>query len=169
MEDVAEAARLCDSLPELDFVMSGAYPDGMDAGEAYPRQFRAMFQMMGVFAEFEREMIRARVNAGMQLVQPTGKNQRAAQAHASPARNGIHTRASVNALRPNIWLAPKPATKRRPRPLSAPSAIFAKGTPADGVIISHCITGLRVQLTLANTPMQPKIENTTRANVMPRP
>ena len=42
MEDVAEAARLCDSLPEIDFVMSGAYPDGMDAGEAYPRQFRAM-------------------------------------------------------------------------------------------------------------------------------
>jgi trimethylamine--corrinoid protein Co-methyltransferase len=42
MDDVAEAARLCDSLPEIDFVMSGAYPDGMDAQEAYPRQFRAM-------------------------------------------------------------------------------------------------------------------------------
>jgi trimethylamine---corrinoid protein Co-methyltransferase len=32
LEDVAEAARLCDALPEIDFVMSGAYPDGMDAG-----------------------------------------------------------------------------------------------------------------------------------------
>jgi DNA invertase Pin-like site-specific DNA recombinase len=35
---------------------------------------RAMFQMMGVFAEFEREMIRERVKAGMQLVKRTGKN-----------------------------------------------------------------------------------------------
>jgi trimethylamine--corrinoid protein Co-methyltransferase len=42
MADVAEAARLCDALPEIDFVMSGAWPDGMDAAEAYPRQFRAM-------------------------------------------------------------------------------------------------------------------------------
>ena len=42
MQDVAEAARLCDALPEIDFVMSGAWPDGMDASEAYPRQFRAM-------------------------------------------------------------------------------------------------------------------------------
>ncbi len=42
LEDVGEAARLCDALPDLDFVMSGAYPDGMEAQEAYPRQFRAM-------------------------------------------------------------------------------------------------------------------------------
>ena len=42
LSDVAEAARLCDALPELDFVMSGSYPDGMDAREAYPKQFRAM-------------------------------------------------------------------------------------------------------------------------------
>ncbi len=42
LSDVAEAARLCDALPEIDFVMSGSYPDGMDAGEAYPKQFRAM-------------------------------------------------------------------------------------------------------------------------------
>ena len=42
LADVTEAARLCDALPDIDFVMSGAYPDGMDAGEAYPRQFRAM-------------------------------------------------------------------------------------------------------------------------------
>jgi trimethylamine--corrinoid protein Co-methyltransferase len=42
LEDVGEAARLCDALPDIDFVMSGAYPDGMEAQEAYPRQFRAM-------------------------------------------------------------------------------------------------------------------------------
>jgi len=35
---------------------------------------RAMFQMMGVFAEFEREMIRERVKAGLALVKRTGKN-----------------------------------------------------------------------------------------------
>lgn len=34
---------------------------------------RAMFQMCGVFAEFEREMIRARVKAGMDRVKATGK------------------------------------------------------------------------------------------------
>jgi trimethylamine--corrinoid protein Co-methyltransferase len=44
LDDVSEAARLCDALPEIDFVMSGAYPDGMDAGEAYPKQFRAMIE-----------------------------------------------------------------------------------------------------------------------------
>ena len=34
---------------------------------------RAMFQMMGVFAEFEREMIRDRVLSGMQRAQSQGK------------------------------------------------------------------------------------------------
>jgi DNA invertase Pin-like site-specific DNA recombinase len=34
---------------------------------------RAMFQMCGVFAEFEREMIKARVKAGMDRVKTTGK------------------------------------------------------------------------------------------------
>jgi DNA invertase Pin-like site-specific DNA recombinase len=34
---------------------------------------RAMFQMCGVFAEFEREMIRARVKAGMDRVKASGK------------------------------------------------------------------------------------------------
>jgi trimethylamine:corrinoid methyltransferase-like protein len=29
-------------LPDIDFVMSGAWPDGMEAREAYPRQFNAM-------------------------------------------------------------------------------------------------------------------------------
>ena len=47
LEDVSEAARLCDALPDIDFVMSGAYPDGMEAQEAYPRQFRAMIAATG--------------------------------------------------------------------------------------------------------------------------
>jgi DNA invertase Pin-like site-specific DNA recombinase len=34
---------------------------------------RAMFQMMGVFAEFEREMIRSRVAAGVQRARQQGK------------------------------------------------------------------------------------------------
>ncbi len=41
LEDVSEAARLCDALPEIDFVISGAYTDGMEAREAHPRQFNA--------------------------------------------------------------------------------------------------------------------------------
>ena len=36
LEDVSEAARLCDALPDIDFVMSGAYPDGMDAARRTP-------------------------------------------------------------------------------------------------------------------------------------
>jgi trimethylamine--corrinoid protein Co-methyltransferase len=44
LEDVSVAARLCDALPNIDFVMSGAWPDGMDAGEAYPKQFNIMIK-----------------------------------------------------------------------------------------------------------------------------
>ncbi|HZL63857.1 MAG TPA: trimethylamine methyltransferase family protein [Thermoleophilia bacterium] len=44
LEDVSVAARLCDALPNIDFVMSGAWPDGMDAGETYPRQFNIMIK-----------------------------------------------------------------------------------------------------------------------------
>ncbi|MEI8168841.1 MAG: recombinase family protein [Rhodoferax sp.] len=40
---------------------------------------KAMFQMMGVFAEFEREMIRDRVNAGLAVVKATGKNKHGEQ------------------------------------------------------------------------------------------
>lgn len=34
---------------------------------------KALFQMMGVFAEFEREMIRERVNAGLARAKAQGK------------------------------------------------------------------------------------------------
>jgi trimethylamine--corrinoid protein Co-methyltransferase len=44
LHDVTVAARLCDALPDIDFVMSGAYPNGMEAQEAYPKQFNAMIK-----------------------------------------------------------------------------------------------------------------------------
>jgi DNA invertase Pin-like site-specific DNA recombinase len=47
---------------------------------------RAMFGMMGVFAEFEREMIRERVNAGIARVRVTGKNK-----HGEPVKLGRPT------------------------------------------------------------------------------
>lgn len=37
---------------------------------------KALFGMLGVFAEFEREMIRDRVNAGLAVIKETGKNKR---------------------------------------------------------------------------------------------
>ena len=44
LDDVSAAARLCDALPNIDFVMSGAWPDGMDARLTYPRQFNLMIK-----------------------------------------------------------------------------------------------------------------------------
>ena len=45
LDDVAVAARLCDALPDIDFVMSGAYPDsGSNPGSVPPGQFRAMIE-----------------------------------------------------------------------------------------------------------------------------
>lgn len=44
LDDVIVAARLCDALPDIDFVMSGAYPRDMEAQRAYPEQFRAMIK-----------------------------------------------------------------------------------------------------------------------------
>jgi DNA invertase Pin-like site-specific DNA recombinase len=62
---------------------------------------RAMFQMMGVFAEFERSMIRERVNAGIARAKAQGKHcgrpfidtkleERIRQALAVPGRPGVH-------------------------------------------------------------------------------
>jgi trimethylamine---corrinoid protein Co-methyltransferase len=42
LADVAEAARLCDALANIDFVMSGAYPHEVDSHRAYLEEFRAM-------------------------------------------------------------------------------------------------------------------------------
>ena len=62
---------------------------------------KAMFQMMGVFAEFERAMIRERVNAGIARAKAEGKHcgrpfidtkleGRIREALATPGRPGLH-------------------------------------------------------------------------------
>ena len=62
---------------------------------------KAMFQMMGVFAEFERSMIRERVNAGIARAKADGKHcgrpfidtkleGRIREALAAPGRPGLH-------------------------------------------------------------------------------
>ncbi|MFH1571374.1 MAG: trimethylamine methyltransferase family protein, partial [Gemmatimonadota bacterium] len=42
LEDVARAARLCDALDEIDFVMSFGLPHDLPGGAAEPRQYGAM-------------------------------------------------------------------------------------------------------------------------------
>ncbi|MFA4965603.1 MAG: trimethylamine methyltransferase family protein, partial [Thermoleophilia bacterium] len=42
LADVSTAARLCDALPNIDFVMSAAYPHEVDPHRAYLEEFRAM-------------------------------------------------------------------------------------------------------------------------------
>ena len=42
LADVARMARLCDGLPNIDFVMSSAYPHDVEARAAYLESFRAM-------------------------------------------------------------------------------------------------------------------------------
>lgn len=42
LADTRQAARLCDALPNIDFVMSGAWPNELDARIAFLHNFRAM-------------------------------------------------------------------------------------------------------------------------------
>jgi trimethylamine--corrinoid protein Co-methyltransferase len=44
IEDVARAARLADALPNIDFVMSSAYPNGVDPHQSYLLSFATMMQ-----------------------------------------------------------------------------------------------------------------------------
>ncbi|MGD8386025.1 MAG: trimethylamine methyltransferase family protein [Desulfobacteraceae bacterium] len=44
LEDVGRAARVCDALPNLDFVMSYAHPSDVPPGEAYVESFCAMVE-----------------------------------------------------------------------------------------------------------------------------
>jgi DNA invertase Pin-like site-specific DNA recombinase len=64
-------ADLASALKELHAAGRGLYlhVQGMDTTTP---SGRAMFQMCGVFAEFEREMIRERVNAGIARAKRTG-------------------------------------------------------------------------------------------------
>lgn len=60
---------------------------------------KALFGMMGVFAEFEREMIRERVRAGMALVQRTGRNKRGEEVTIGRPRVGEDVEARIRELR----------------------------------------------------------------------
>lgn len=42
LEDVRRAAKVCDALPNLDFIMSFAHPSDVPPGKAYLRSFQAM-------------------------------------------------------------------------------------------------------------------------------
>lgn len=44
LADVGLSARLCDALPNIDFVMSNAYPNEVDPHRSYVESFRAMLQ-----------------------------------------------------------------------------------------------------------------------------
>ncbi len=44
LADVGVAARLCDALPNIDFIMSSAYPNDVDPHASYVESFRAMMR-----------------------------------------------------------------------------------------------------------------------------
>ncbi|MFP4306475.1 MAG: trimethylamine methyltransferase family protein [Desulfococcaceae bacterium] len=44
LEDIARSARLCDALPNIDFIMSYAHPHELDPHQAYLESFRAMVE-----------------------------------------------------------------------------------------------------------------------------
>ena len=60
LEDVRRAARLCDALPHMDFVMSSAHPRDQDPHASYLLSFRAMLEStqkpLVVTAEHERDL-----------------------------------------------------------------------------------------------------------------
>ncbi len=44
LDDVSRVAKLCDALPNFDFIMSGAYPNELDPHHAYLEEYRVMVQ-----------------------------------------------------------------------------------------------------------------------------
>ena len=44
LDDIARAGRLCDALPNIDFIMSSAYPSDVDAHSSYLLSFKAMVE-----------------------------------------------------------------------------------------------------------------------------
>ena len=60
---------------------------------------KALFGMMGVFAEFEREMIRDRVIAGLDVVKQTGKNKHGVKVTLGRPKTSAKTEAKILALR----------------------------------------------------------------------
>jgi DNA invertase Pin-like site-specific DNA recombinase len=59
---------------------------------------KAMFQMLGVFAEFERGIIRERVNAGLALAKAKGK-----KLGRRPVKHSIERR--IRELKPVAWVS----------------------------------------------------------------
>src|SRR3954466_15519493 len=99
--------RLGRSLQDLIGFLSQLHALGIDLAlhqqgiETTTPAGKAMFQMMGVFAEFERSMIRERVNAGIARAKAAGKHcgrpfietkleGRIRAALAAPDRPGLH-------------------------------------------------------------------------------
>jgi DNA invertase Pin-like site-specific DNA recombinase len=75
-EDKVSGAKGRDKRPQFDALLKAAVRREFDMIAVWSSQAldtttpagRAMFQMLGVFAEFEREMIRERVNSGLDRV-----------------------------------------------------------------------------------------------------
>ena len=87
---------------------------------------KAMFQMMGVFAEFERAMIQERVRAGLARARSEGKRlgrppiapaleKRIREALATPGRPGIRVIAERLGVNPSTGAAHQPPFRRRKR------------------------------------------------------
>ena len=62
--------RLGRSLTDLLSILQGLHEKGV--GDTTTTAGKAMFQMLGVFAEFERGIIRERVNAGLARAREKG-------------------------------------------------------------------------------------------------
>ena len=100
---------------------------------------KAMFQMMGVFAEFERAMIRERVNAGIARAKAGGKHcgrpfidtkleGRIRDALAAPGRPGSHKIAKQFGVGSGTVQRIEPdSTKSNPRPPQSQRGILRRG------------------------------------------
>ena len=91
---------LCGFLSELHALKIELYLHQQGIDTTTPAG-KAMFQMLGVFSEFERSIIRERINAGVARAKAAGKHcgrpwidtkleQRIREALAAPGRPGIH-------------------------------------------------------------------------------
>ena len=116
---------------------------------------KAMFQMMGVFAEFERAMIQERVRAGLARARSEGKRlgrppiapaleKRIREALATPGRPGIRViaeRGSASIHRQcsaSAALSTAQASPWRGRPLNSPKGVPSFRAPSGyGGAASH--------------------------------
>jgi DNA invertase Pin-like site-specific DNA recombinase len=89
--------RLGRSLTDLLGILQSLHDKGVDLFlhqqglDTSTTAGKAMFQMLGVFAEFERGIIRERVNAG--LARARAKGTKLCRRHREAIRRGPHTRA----------------------------------------------------------------------------